>query len=121
MESLAGLGDGKILLLAGPSSFTAAYVRRSLDFLHIPVLSPPGPPSEAFAQLTAEDWRSVTGCIAADVGPALFADVTAEARRIPCLFVGCTCGGWYPGPYAWLKPPVASYQLVETLCAIARA
>ena len=119
MEAQVGPGEGKILLLAGPSSFTAAYLKRSLDFLGIPVLSPPGPPNEAFANLTPEEWNGVIGCIAADVGPALFADIAADARGIPCLFVGYSCGGWFPGPYAWLQPPFASYQLIETLRAMA--
>lgn len=111
----ASFGEGKILLLAGPSSFTASYIKRSLDFVGIQVLSPPGPPSEAFATLTPEDWASVVGCIAADVGPAMFADIVRDARAVPCLFVGSCCGGWFPGPYAWLTPPLAPFQMIDAL------
>lgn len=118
MQGLAGLGEGKILLLAGPSSFAAGYIKRSLEFVGIPVLSPPGSASEAFAQLTEEDWASVIGCIAADVGPALFADITKGARFVPCLFVGSCCGGWFPGPYAWLTPPFAPFQILDALAAM---
>lgn len=121
MQSRAGLSEGKILLLAGPSSFIAGYIKRSLDFVGIPVLSPPGTPSEAFAALTEDDWASVTGCIAADVGPALFADIAKDARLIPCLFVGGCCGSWFPGPYAWLAPPLAPFQMLDALDAMLTA
>jgi len=118
LERPPGLEGGKVLILASADSFTAAYVKRTLETVGVPVTVPSDPPNTAFVRLSAEEWSSIIGCIAVDVGPALFADVEHGARAIPCLFVGSCCGGWFPGPYAWICPPVASYQVVEALYAL---
>jgi len=118
LERPPGLKGGKVLILAGSDSFTACYVKRTLDLVGVPVTAPPEAPKAAFVRLSTEEWSSIIGCIAVDVGPALFADVERGARAIPCLFVGSCCGAWFPGPYAWICPPVASYQVVEALGAI---
>jgi hypothetical protein len=115
MNAPVNLREGKVLLLAGPESFNAAYIRRTLDFFGVPVLAPPGPASQAFASLDAADWLSVTACVAVDLGQALFADLSQQRRDVPFLFVGYDPGTWFPGPYAWLCPPFASYQVVEAL------
>ena len=115
MNAPVKLREGKILLLAGPESFNAAYIRRTLDFFGVPVLAPPGPASEAFASLDAADWLSITACVAVDLGQAVFADLQHQRSDVPFLFVGYTPGTWFPGPYAWLCPPFASYQVVEAL------
>jgi len=109
------LRDGKVLLLAGPNSFNASYIRRSLDLFGVPVLAPPGPATEAFSQLSPADWMSVTACIAVDLGQALFADLAQQRRDVPFLFVGYDTGTWFPGPFGWLCPPFAAYQVIEML------
>jgi hypothetical protein len=106
---------GKVLLLAQPESFSASYIRRCLEFWGIPVITPAGSPSEAFAQMSAEDWLSIWACVAVDLGQALFADLSREARSVPFLFVGAVPGAWFPGPYSWLAPPFASFQVLEVL------
>jgi len=118
VERPPSLEGGKVLILAGADSFTAAYVKRTLESIGVAVTTPAEPPRAAFTHLADEEWGSIIGCIAVDVGPALFADVEHCARAIPCLFVGSCCGGWFPGPYAWICPPVASYQVVEALGAM---
>jgi hypothetical protein len=115
MNAPVNLREGKVLLLAGPESFNAAYIRRSFEFFGVPVLAPPGPAAEAFATLSAADWTSITACVAVDLGQAQFADLSHQRRDVPFLFVGYDPSTWFPGPYAWLCPPFASYQVVEAL------
>ncbi len=104
-----------MLLLSGPDSFHAAYLKRSLEAFGIPTLSPPGSASQAFAALSPADWLSVSACIAVDLGKALFADLAERRQDVPFLFIGQQSGSWFPGPYAWLCPPFAAFQVVETL------
>jgi hypothetical protein len=118
MYPAIGAETGKILLLSEPGSFTAVYIRRYASLFGIPLIESSGDPRESFANLTAEDWESLCGCIAADVGPALYANIATGAKQIPCLFVGFAGGGWFPGPYAWLAPPFSSCQIIETLFAM---
>ena len=115
MNAPASLREGKILLLAGPQSFNASYIKRSLDLFGVPVLAPPGSPTEAFSALSPTDWMSVTACIGVDLGQALFADLAQQRCDVPFLFVGYDPGAWFPGPYAWLCPPFAAYQVIELL------
>jgi hypothetical protein len=115
MNRPANLLEGRVLLLSPADSFNAAYIRRSLQFCGIPVFTPPGPPIEAFANLTPEDWQSVTACVVVDLGRAMFADVSPQQRGVPFLFVGYEPGCWFPGPYSWLCPPFASHQVVDAL------
>jgi hypothetical protein len=118
MERPSEFPWGRILVLAPGDSFNASYIKRSLESFGVPVLHREGSPVEVFAALTGEDWASISGCIAVDVGPALFADIAQNARKVPCLFAGYHAGGWFPGPYAWMCPPFASYQVVETYLAM---
>ena len=117
-ERPPGLDGGKVLILAGPDSFTASYVKRALALVDIPVTAPGEAPDAAYSRMDAEEWDSIIGCIAVDVGAARFPDFDYRSRAIPCLFVGSCCGAWLAGPYSWLCPPVASYQVVEALGAI---
>ena len=114
MEAPA-LPRGKILLLAGPNSFNAAYLRHSLHFFSVPVIAPGGTVQEALTSLTPEDWASISACLAVDVSPGQIADTVGKVHDIPCLFVGYDPGAWYLGPYAWLSPPFASYQVIDTI------
>jgi hypothetical protein len=115
MNTPASLRQGKILLLAGPLSFNAAYIRRTLDFFGVPVLAPPGTAEEAFATLAPADWKSVTACVAVDLSHALFTDLSDRHKEVPFLFVGYDPVAWFAAPYSWLCPPFASYQVIETL------
>jgi len=112
------LREGRVLLLSAPGSFSAAYIRRSLQFWNIPVFTPPGDPVEAFSNLDAEEWKTVSACIAVDLGRAMFADVSPQQSKIPFLFVGYEPGSWFPGPYSWLAPPFASHQVVDALTSM---
>ncbi|WP_420139364.1 hypothetical protein [Sphingomonas sp.] len=115
MDGPAGLRAGRVLLLAPPGSFSAAYIKRSLQFYGVPVFTPTGDPIAAFAELDAEEWKTITACVVVDLGRALFADVTPQQPNVPFLFVGLEPGYWFPGPYSWLAPPFASHQVVDAL------
>ncbi|WP_116091399.1 hypothetical protein [Sphingomonas crusticola] len=121
MDRPTQLLAGRVLLLSPPDSFNAAYIRRSLQLCGVPVLTPPGPPTEAFANLSPDDWASITACVVVDLGRAMFADVSPKQRDVPFLFVGYEQGSWFPGPYSWLCPPFASYQVVDALTAMVKA
>jgi hypothetical protein len=118
MNRPANLREGRVLLLSPPNSFSAAYIKRSLQFCGVPVFTPPGDPIEAFAALDAEEWKTVTACVAVDLGRAMFADVSQQQPGVPFLFVGYEPGYWFPGPYSWLAPPFASHQVVDALTAM---
>lgn len=115
MNAPISLKKGNILLLAEPHSFSAAYIRRSLDAFGVPVIVPSGPPGETLASLDPAEWISVSACIAVDLSQALFETLAAQRRDIPFVFVGQDPGGWFSGPYSWLCPPFAAYQVVEAL------
>jgi hypothetical protein len=115
MNAPLNLRQGKVLLLSGPGSFNASYIRHSLDMFGVAVLAPPGSPADAFSNLSPADWFSVTACIAVDLGEALLADFQQRRRDVPFLFVGYDPGAWLSGPYSWLSPPFAAYQVIELL------
>lgn len=115
MDVPVNLRDGKVLLLAEPGSFNASYIRHSLELFGVPVLAPAGRATDAFSTLSPADWLSVTACIGVDLGHALFVDMAQRRREVPFLFVGYDPGAWFPGPYAWLCPPFAAYQVIEML------
>jgi len=64
MNAPVSLRKGNVLLLAEPHSFSASYIRRSLDAFGVPVIVPSGPPGEALANLEPAEWLSVSACIA---------------------------------------------------------
>lgn len=118
MNRPADLRSGRVLLLSPPASFSAAYIRRSLQFCGIPVFTPEGDPVEAFAKLDDEAWKSISACVIVDLGRAPFADAEPQRAGVPFLFVGYEPEYWFPGPYSWLAPPFASHQVVDTLTAM---
>jgi hypothetical protein len=115
MNAPFSLTQGQILLLAEPQSFSAAYIRRSLELYGIKVIAPDVRPEQALASLDPAEWMSVSACIAVDLGQALFEMLSAQRREIPFIFVGQDPGAWFGGPYSWLCPPFAAFQVVERL------
>jgi hypothetical protein len=115
MNAPFNLTQGNILLLAEPESFSAAYIRRSLEMLGIPVIAPAEPPAQALASLDPAEWMSISACIAVDLGQAMFEMLSVQARDIPCVAIGQDPGQWLAGPYSWLAPPFAAFQVVEML------
>jgi hypothetical protein len=109
------LRQGNVLLLAQPDSFSGSYIRRSLEMFGVPVLAPQGPPESALAGLDPAEWLSISACIAVDMGRAMFDSLSAQQREIPFVFVGQDPGDWFAGPYSWLCPPFAAFQVVEAL------
>ena len=51
----------------------------------------------------------------ADLGQSLFETLAAQQRDIPFVFVGQDPGAWFDGPYSWLSPPFAAFQVIEAL------
>jgi hypothetical protein len=115
MNAPIDLRQGHILLLAEPDNFSAAYIRRSLEAFGVPVLAPEGPPAEALAGIDPAEWLHISACIAVDLGQAMFDAMSAQQRQIPFVFVGQDPGDWFAGPYSWLCPPFAGFQVIELL------
>jgi len=115
MNAPFSLTQGQILLLAEPQSFSAAYIRRSLELYGIKVIAPEVRPEQALAGLDPAEWMSVSACIAVDLGQSLFEMLSAQRREIPFIFVGQDPSAWFSGPYSWLCPPFAAFQVVERL------
>jgi hypothetical protein len=115
MNAPFSLQQGHILLLAEPESFSAAYIRRSLEMVGVPVIMPDGPPEAALASIDPAEWLHISACIAVDMGRALFDTLSAQQREIPFVFVGADPGDWFAGPYSWLCPPFAAFQVIELL------
>lgn len=108
-------GQGNILLLAEPESFSAAYIRRSLEMFGVSVIVPAGRPEQALASFDPAQWMSVSACIAIDLGQAALETLSMHRREIPFVIVGQDPGQWLTGPYRWLCPPFAAFQVVELL------
>ena len=115
MNAPFSLQQGNVLLLAEPDSFSAAYIRRSLEMFGVPVLAPEGPPESAVASLDPAEWLSVSACIAIDLSKSIYDNLSAQQREIPFVFIGQDPGKWFAGPYSWLCPPFAAFQVVELL------
>jgi len=115
MNAPFSLRQGNILLLAEPDSFSGAYIKRSLEMFGVPVIVPEGPPEAALASLDPAEWLSVSACIAVDLGRAWLDNLSAQQREIPFVFVGADPVDWFAGPYSWLCPPFAAFQVVELL------
>jgi len=109
------LRQGNILLLAEPDSFSAAYIRRSLEMAGVNVVALDGSPEMALAGLDPAEWLNFSACIAVDIGKAMLDALSAERRDIPFVFVGADPGDWFAGPYSWLCPPFAAFQVIELL------
>jgi len=115
MNAPFSLTERHVLLLAEPQSFSAAYIRRSLELYGIKVIAPDLRPEQALASLDPAEWMSVSACIAVDLGQALFEMLSAQRREIPFVFVGQDPSAWFSGPYSWLCPPFAAFEVVERL------
>jgi hypothetical protein len=115
MNAPFSLSQGNILLLSQPESFSAAYIRRSLEMCGIPVIVPEGTPEQALASLDPAEWLNFSACIAVDLGQTLFGMLAAERREIPFVFIGDDPGQWFGGLYSWLAPPFAAFQVMEVL------
>jgi hypothetical protein len=109
------LRQGNILLLAEPDSFSAAYIRRSLEMAGVNVVALDGSPEMALAGLDPAEWLNFSACIAVDIGQAMLDTLSAQRRDIPFVFVGADPGDWFAGPYSWLCPPFAAFQVIELL------
>jgi len=109
------LRQGNILLLADPDSFSASYIRRSLEMAGVSVVALDGPSETALAGLDPAEWLNFSACIAVDIGKAMLDTLSAQQREIPFVFVGADPGDWFAGPYSWLCPPFAAFQVIELL------
>lgn|GEM_PF-3555505 len=115
MNAPFSLRQGNILLLAEPDSFSAAYIRRSLEMAGVNVVALDGSPEMALAGLDPAEWLNFSACIAVDIGQAMLDTLSAQRRDIPFVFVGADPGDWFAGPYSWLCPPFAAFQVIELL------
>lgn len=115
MNAPFSLNQGNILLLSRPESFSAAYIRRSLEMCGIAVVVPEGPPEQALASLDPAEWLNFSACIAVDLSQALFEMLSAQRRELPFVFIGEDPGQWFGGLYSWLTPPFAAFQVMEAL------
>lgn len=115
MNAPFSLRQGNILLLAEPDSFSAAYIRRSLEMAGVNVVALDGSPEMALAGLDPAEWLNFSACIAVDIGRAMLDTLSAQRRDIPFVFVGADPGDWFAGPYSWLCPPFAAFQVIELL------
>lgn len=114
MNAPFNLRQGNILLLAEPTSFSASYIRRSLEMFGLPVLAPAGSADAALAALDAIERLSISACIVVDIGRDVFDMLSAQPTDIPILFVGADPGEWLGG-CRWLSPPFAAFQVVDLL------
>jgi len=115
MNAPFGLNQGNILLLSQPESFSAAYIRRSLEMCGISVVVPDGTPEQALASIDPSEWLNFSACIAVDLGQALLELLPTQRDNLPFLFIGENPGQWFGGPYSWLAPPFAAFQVMEVL------
>jgi len=115
MNAPFSLRQGNILLLAEPDSFSASYIRRSLEMAGVSVVALDGPPEMALSSVDPAEWLNFSACIAVDIGKALLDNLSAQQREIPFVFVGQDPGDWFAGPYSWLCPPFAAFQVIELL------
>ena len=115
MNAPFSLSQGNILFLSRPESFSAAYIRRSLEMCGIAVVVPDGPPEQALASLDPAEWLNFSACIAVDLGQAFLQLLPAQGRDLPFLFIGENPSQWFGGAYSWLAPPFAAFQVMEVL------
>jgi hypothetical protein len=115
MRGLANQSEARILLLAPPDSFSAAYIRSALRFAGVPFLSPEGPPVEALIGLEPGEWTTISACLAIDLADTVCSALVREASRVPLLFVGPLPSTWLCDVTTWLRPPFASFQVLDRL------
>jgi len=115
MNAPFSLRQGNILLLAQPDSFSASYIKRSLEMAGVSVVAIDGAPEVGLAGLDPAEWLNFSACIAVDIGKAMLDALSAQQRDIPFIFVGADPGDWFAGPYSWLCPPFAAFQVIELL------
>jgi len=113
MDAPASLTNGKVLLLSGPASFAAAYVRRSLDRLGIATVSTG--PGAATHHEARDDWRSATVCVLVDLDISVVRAVAGRQPDLPVLVIADAPDEGLPASCRALRPPFASYQVVELL------
>ncbi|MDO6415824.1 hypothetical protein Q4F19_15640 [Sphingomonas sp. BIUV-7] len=111
---------GKVLLLSGQDSFNAAYIRRSLEFCGVSLVTATGVPEELATLVPEEDLASIVGCVAVDLTPEAGVALMAQTLPFPVLFVGGQAAPSLPGPYAWMHAPFASYQVIDRLMTLCR-
>lgn len=115
MRGLADQTEARILLLAAPDSFSAAYIRFALRSAGVPFLSPDGPPLEVLAALEAREWATISACLAIDLADTICSAMLHQASRVPLLFVGPVPAAALYDSGLWLKPPFASFQILDRL------
>jgi len=115
MIETTDIRHGKILLLAPHDSFSAHYIGHALDIAGIPTLRPTGSPLEELATLAMQGWASISACLVVDLGESICAEVARQASSVPFLFVGSDAAPWLPNPDMWLRPPFASFQVLDRL------
>lgn len=120
MNAPFNLGQGNILLLTQPNSFSASYIRRSLEMFGLPVLAPAGAADAILAALDPIEWLSISACIVVDIGRDMFDMLSAQRTDVPFIFVGGDPGEWL-GSYNWLRPPFAAFQVVDLLAEMVAA
>lgn len=109
------LKQGNVLLLAEPDNFSASYIRRSLEMAGVTVVAPDRSTEELLAGLDPTEWLNFSACIAVDIGKAILDTLAAQQREIPFVFIGADPVDWFAGPYSWLCPPFAGFQVIELL------
>ena len=109
------LKQGNVLLLAEPDNFSASYIRRSLEMAGVTVVAPDRSTEELLAGLDPTEWLNFSACIAVDIGKAILDTLAAQQREIPFVFIGADPIDWFAGPYSWLCPPFAGFQVIELL------
>jgi hypothetical protein len=115
MRGLADQSESRILLLAPPDSFSAVYIRYALTSAGALCLSPAGAALEALTGLQAEEWATISACLAIDLADTDCSALVREASRVPLLFVGPLPSSWHYDPGMWLRPPFASFQVLDRL------
>lgn len=115
MDAPASLTNGKVLFLSGPESFAAAYVRRSLDRLGIATVSTEARPGAATHHDAQDDWRSATVCVLVDLDMSVVRAVAGQQPDLPVLVIADAPDESLPASCRALRPPFASYQVIELL------
>jgi len=109
-----GSMPGKVLVVAEPQNFNAAYIRRSLEWLNVTVVTCEVMPG-AVSPLQKADVSGVIGCLVIDLPPERLTDLGIGEWNVPILFVGRYMGFALPAACTWMQAPFASYQVIDTL------
>ena len=60
------------------------------------------------------NWAAISACVAIDLSQSICAEVARQALSVPFLCVGFDAGLW-ANPDMWLRPPFASFQVLDRL------